>query len=117
MSFEYTPYLDRLFDGAEARMWDLVNAEGYFTNYAFIRKTMQDQKAAYIEFLAAMLADRGDEYPFNLVHQAIGLRLSEVAPRLGYEPEPKSGVKDVDIFGTGQNAKLYWLTDAVCDPR
>lgn len=100
MSFEYKPYLDELFEDVEKLCWNLSDKEGYFTNYAFVRRVMQAHKGVYIRFLSAMLQDRGDSRPFNLVNQAIGNRLSSDAQKIGYKQDKNSNVEDYDIFGT-----------------
>jgi hypothetical protein len=101
MAFEYGPYLDELFLDVETLLWELSdNDDSYFTNYAFFRRVAQAHKGAYIRFLYAMVMDRGEEFPFNLVHQAIGARLSSVAQNLGYEQNKNPNVEDYDVFGT-----------------
>lgn len=116
---EHKPYLDALFgDDIAALMWELSAEKGYFTNYEFIRKIAQRRKGPYIEFLHAMLVVRGEEWPFNLTHQAIGKRLSDEAGDLHYKKidDNQSGVTDCDIFGNEVKAKVYERTDKVQQP-
>lgn len=69
-----------------------------------------------MRFLAFMLEERGEQYLFNLVHQAIGNRLSSEAARLGYEQDKSSGIKEWNIWGDETNCVVYRRTSQVKHP-
>ena len=43
---EYKPHLDVIFENAEQLMWQLSTKDGYFTNYAFLRRACQKHQGA-----------------------------------------------------------------------
>lgn len=63
-----------------------------------------------------MSEERGDTYVFNLVHQAIGRRLSIEAQALGYEQDKNPGIKEVNIWGDEEDAIVYRRTSQVREP-
>jgi hypothetical protein len=113
---EYKPYLDIIFADAEKLMWQLSAKDGYFTNYAFIRRACQKHQGAYTNLLKTVLDDRGETYVFNLAHQSIGSQLSSVAQNAGYEQDKDSGIKEVNIWGDSEKAVVYRRTDRVKQP-
>ena len=112
-SGDYKPLLDEFMRDAEATMWELSNGRGYFTNYEFIRRTAKKHQGAYARLIAQYLQDRGEQYLFNLVHQAIGGSLSNLAQKLGYQQDKKSDVMDWNIWGDKEKAVVYRRTDTV----
>jgi hypothetical protein len=114
---EYKPHLDVIFADAEQLMWQLSTKDGYFTNYAFIRRACQKQQGAYASLLKTILDDRGDEYLFNLAHQSIGNRLSAAAQNAGYEQDKNTGIMEVNIWGDPEKAVVYRRTERVRQPQ
>lgn len=113
---EYKPYLDVIFSDAEQLMWQLSAKEAYFTNYAFLRRACQKHQGAYAQLLNTILADRGEDYLFNLAHQSIGSRLSTVAQNAGYEQDKNTGIIETNIWGDPEKAVVYRRTERVRQP-
>jgi hypothetical protein len=114
---EYKPHLDVIFADAKQLMWQLSTKDGYFTNYAFIRRACQTQQGAYASLLKTILDDRGEEYLFNLAHQSIGNRLSTAAQNAGYEQDKNAGIMEVNIWGDPEKAVVYRRTERVRQPH
>jgi hypothetical protein len=114
---DYKPLLDEFMRDAEALMWNLSQERGYFTNYEFIRRAAQKRQGAYARLIAQYLQDRGEQYLFNLAHQAIGGSLSSMAQKLGYQQEKGTDVMDWNIWGDQEKAVVYRRTDAVRPPQ
>jgi hypothetical protein len=98
-------------------MWQLSTKDGYFTNYAFIRRACQKQQGAYASLLKTILDDRGEEHLFNLAHQSIGNTLSSTAKKAGYEQDKDSGIMEVNIWGDPEKAVVYRRTERVQQPK
>ena len=114
---EYKPFLDVLFSDAEMIMWELSAKDGYFTNYAFLRRAGQRHQGAYVGLLRTILDDRGEDFLFNIAHENIGSRLSRVAQDAGYKQQKDRGDTDVNIWGDTEKAVLYHRTERVQQPR
>ncbi|CAG0961602.1 hypothetical protein ANRL2_00930 [Anaerolineae bacterium] len=114
---EYKPFLDRIFVDAEQIMWELSAKDGYFTNYAFLRRACQKHQGAYVELLKTVLDHRGETYVFNLAHQSIGSNLSSVAQNAGYEQDKDSGISEFNIWGDKEKAVVYRRTSRVQKPK
>ena len=104
---QYKPYLDVLFSDAEAVIQELSKKNGEFTNYQFIRRASQLHQGAYVALLHEVLTHRGEDYLFNLAHQAMGNQLRNVALKLGYEIDKDTGVKESNIFGDLEEVVMY----------
>ncbi len=111
----YKPYLDSLFEDGLQRMECLSeNSSHSFTSQQFLRDVSRDRSLTYIDFLAHVKehlirtkgADYANTWVFNLVHQAIGGRLSRDARSAGYE-QIKGKRDEVDIFGHPANRVTY----------
>lgn len=113
----YKPHLDVIFENAEQLMWQLSAKDGYFTNYAFLRRACQKHQGAYASLLKTILDDRGEDYLFNLAHQSIGNRLSSVAQNAGYKQDKNSGIIEVNIWGDPEKAVVYRRTERVQPPK
>lgn len=114
---EYKPHLDVIFENAERLMWQLSAKDGYFTNYAFLRRACQKHQGAYASLLKTILDDRGYDYLFNLAHQSIGNTLSSTAKKAGYEQDKDSGIMEVNIWGDPEKAVVYHRTERVQQPK
>ena len=113
---DYKTHLDLLFEGADALMWELSEAEGYFTNYAFIRRAAQRHQGAYVNLLKTVLDHRGEAYLFNIAHQSIGGQLSHVAQKAGYEQRKNQKIQEFNIFGDVTPCVIYVRTERVTRP-
>lgn len=114
---EYKPHLDVIFSDAEQLMWQLSTKDGYFTNYAFLRRACQKHQGAYAMLLKTILDDRGEDYLFNLAHQSIGNRLSTEAQNAGYEQDKNTGIMENNIWGDPEKAVVYRRTPHVRKPE
>ena len=114
---EYKPHLDVIFENAEQLMWQLSAKDGYFTNYAFLRRACQKHQGAYASLLKTILDDRGEDYLFNLAHQSIGNTLSSTAKKAGYKQDKGSGIMEVNIWGDPEKAVVYRRTERVQQPK
>ena len=114
---EYKPHLDAIFEDAKHLMWQLSAKDGYFTNYAFLRRACQKHQGAYVELLKEVLDHRGDQYLFNLAHQSIGQRLSNEAQKAGYKQDKTSGLVEHNIWGDEEKAVVYHRTERVHQPE
>lgn len=111
------PHLDVIFSNAEQLMWQLSIKDGYFTNYAFLRRACQQHQGAYATLLNTILDDRGEQYLFNLAHQSIGNRLSNAAKKAGYEQDKNTGIIEANIWGDPEKAVVYRRTAHVQQPE
>jgi hypothetical protein len=102
----HNDYLDVIFRDAPALMARLRAESGEFTNQQFLKEAVRRSPGAYIDFLSAVKAERGEEFVFNTVHQAIGKRLSEEARRAGFV-QLDGGRTELDIFGNPTDKVIY----------
>ena len=114
---EYKPFLDEMFASADQLMWQLSRTDGYFTNYAFLRRVCQNHQGAYTNLLKTVLDDRGEDYVFNLAHQSIGHRLSIAAQAAGYEQDKSAGITESNIWGDTEKAVVYRRTARTPQPK
>lgn len=109
----YKPHLDKLFEGAEALMAELIAQNGnYFTNQQFLKEAARRNPIAYIELLNSTkqyIVDKKEDpkWIFNLAHQAVGGRLGSVAKKAGYK-QVKRGREELDIWGKPTNRIDYY---------
>lgn len=100
-------YLDTIFRGATDLMNELTAESDSFTNQEFLKEIVRRSPGAYIDFLAAVKAERGEQDAFNIVHQAIGLELSKVAQEAGYKQEKTGRRDEKTIFNTDTERVIY----------
>ncbi|MEP7285578.1 MAG: hypothetical protein ABI947_07410, partial [Chloroflexota bacterium] len=60
-----------------------------------------------LPWLQEVLTHRGEQYLFNLAHQAIGGQLRNLATKVGYVVDKKSGIMDTNIWGDPEDAVVY----------
>ncbi len=106
MMVQHNLYLDVIFRDASALMDRLSAETGEFTNQQFLKAAVQRNQGSYIDFLSAVKAERGEEFVFNTVHQAIGKRLSDEARRAGFT-RLDGGRTELDIFGSPTGKVIY----------
>jgi len=124
---DYKTHMDVLFSDnkkfqLKRVMWELSEPERdeahYFTNYELLRRITQTHQRAYIELLSAVAAHHTENHAlFNIAHENIGRKISQVAKAAGYEQKPAPTVTDVNIWGDPAQAVCYHRSERVVEPE